>query len=94
MKNFILFLSIVFTISLSNAQTGPGGIGNADGSNGEPVLKLWLIPDSLSLTDGNDVATWTDYSGNSNDLAQGNSSYTPIFRENEASINNHDYIEF
>ncbi|WP_057953221.1 T9SS type A sorting domain-containing protein [Salinivirga cyanobacteriivorans] len=94
MKNLLLFLAIALTTNFSHAQTGPGGVGNASGADGQPELKLWLIPDSLSLTDGNDVATWSDYSGNANDLTQGNSSYTPIFRENEASINNHDYLEF
>ena len=89
----LVFLSI-FYYQFSHAQTAPGGIGNAGGSDGQPLLKLWLLPDSLSLSDGDDVSSWTDYSGNSHDLSQSNSSYTPVFRTNDAAINNHDYLEF
>ena len=92
-KNLIILLAIVAPV-IAYSQTGPGGVGNATGADGQPELKLWLIPDSLSLTDGNDVDTLSDHSGNANDLTQDNSSYTPIFRENEGSINDHDYLEF
>lgn len=83
-------LASIISINLT-AQTGPGGIGNSDGSDGEPELKLWLLPDSLGLVDGNDVVTWTDYSGNNNDLSA-EIATSPFFRND--SINGHDILEF
>ena len=90
---YILLFMLPFGLP-AFSQTAPGGIGNSDGSDGQPEIKLWLLPDSLSLSDGADVGTWLDYSGNGNDLSQGNSSYTPVYRENGADINSHNYLEF
>jgi len=88
--SFLLFFLFILPFTLW-AQTGPGGVGNADGSDGEPRLVLWLIPDSLNLTDNDDVLTWTDYSGNGHDLSAQNST-SPIFRAD--ALNGHDYLEF
>ena len=50
------------------AQTGPGGVGNADGSGGQPTNVIWLDANSLNGADGIDIASWPDLSGNDNDL--------------------------
>lgn len=76
MRIGLVFL-IVFTFLMGNlsAQTGPGGVGN----NTSNVL--WLEADQIgSLSDGDDITTWNDASGNSNDLSQPNASYKPIFK--------------
>jgi hypothetical protein len=43
-------------------------------------LGLWLKADSLMLTDGTQIATWADQSGNGNDVSQPNTSCQPIFK--------------
>jgi len=88
---FFIFLFLVLFSFQAFAQTAPGGIGDPVGSDGEPTLKLWLLPDSLNLSDGEDVLTWNDYSGNGNDLAA-ESFYSPVFRSD--AVNSHDYLEF
>ncbi|SKC24180.1 autotransporter outer membrane beta-barrel domain-containing protein, partial [Alkalitalea saponilacus] len=60
----ILFLCVGFLliIGTANAQTGPAGVGNADGSNGQPHNLVWL--DASDLTEFGSGDTWTDKSGN------------------------------
>ena len=91
LKHVILLCFLFCFSNLSLSQVGPGGIGNLDGSDGQPELKVWLMPDSLSLSDGNDVLSWTDHSGNNYDFSA-QSSTSPIFRSN--GLNGHDYVEF
>ncbi|HKL09140.1 MAG TPA: hypothetical protein VJ896_10225, partial [Bacteroidales bacterium] len=91
MKQVLLLLFAALLSMSLYAQKGPGGVGNFDGSDGEPMLVLWLLPDSLGLSNGDDVLNWTDYSGNSNDLSALVST-SPVFRE--TAINGHDYVEF
>ena len=50
------------------AQYGPGGIGNADGSNGQPRLLLWLDGSSVEYNGSNVVTKWNDKSGNGQDF--------------------------
>ena len=94
MKKIILITFLLFvglSISKINAQTGPGRIGNIDGSDGQPQLKLWLMPDSLALSDGDDVLSWTDHSGNGYDFSAV-SATSPIFKSN--LLDGHDYLNF
>ena len=56
------FLSLFFIVStiviLSNnsfAQSGPGGVGNADGSNGQPENVIWYAADSLNLSNSDNI---------------------------------------
>ncbi|RLD52908.1 MAG: hypothetical protein DRI94_01675, partial [Bacteroidetes bacterium] len=78
----------------SFAQTGPGGIGNSDGTTGQPKNVLWLDASSLGLADGSDIATWTDLSGNNNNLSQSTAGFTPIFQDDASNINGHPRAEF
>jgi len=89
-KAAILFFLLSGPCHIS-AQDTPGGIGDATGSNGQPRLVLWLLPDSLGLSDGSDVLTWKDYSGNGYDLTA-ESATSPVFIEN--SLNGHDFLQF
>ena len=94
MKKIILICLIALLTFNVNAQTGPGGIGNSDGTSGQPKNVLWLDASTLGYADGADLATWTDLSGNSNDLTQSNALYTPIFQDDAGNINGHPRAEF
>ncbi len=65
-----------------NAQTGPGGVGNADGSASQPKNILWFDTNSLSLNDNDPVPLWTDRSGNGTDASQGTVVNQPLFKTN------------
>jgi hypothetical protein len=43
-------------------------------------LKLWLKADSLALSDGDPVGTWTDSSGTSNDATQATAGFKPLYK--------------
>ncbi|MCD6556859.1 MAG: hypothetical protein J7K64_06660, partial [Bacteroidales bacterium] len=89
---FIIILNILsFNII---AQTGPGGVGNSDGTTGQPQNVLWLDASSLGLSDGADIATWADLSGNNNNLSQSTAGFTPIFKNDAGNINGHPRAEF
>ena len=76
-----LFIAIFSILGLnSNAQTGPGGVGNKDGTSGQPTNKIWFDASSLSLSNTDPVATWTDRSGNINDADQVIVARQPEFR--------------
>ena len=77
MRIFILFIIII--ISLNNyAQTGPAGVGSSTSNI------LWNRSEDLSaLANGDKIATWTDNSGNSNDLTQSDNSFRPEYVTNE-----------
>lgn len=74
-----IIVLLVLKVSVS-AQTGPGGVGNNDGSNGQPENVIWFIADSLSLSDTDPVATWPDESGNGNDAIQAIAGSRPLYR--------------
>ena len=60
---FLLGFLIALSPILAHAQTGPGGVGNTNGSTDQPKNALWLDASSLGLTNGNTLASWTDRSG-------------------------------
>ncbi len=109
MKRVISF-SFIFYIFFSQfqvqAQSGPGGVGNADGTSDQPKNVLWLDANSLGLTDGTDVNTWADQSGNgysfgastgntTNTLGDGNTSQLPSFESDGSStINGFPVVRF
>lgn len=64
----------------TNAQTGPGGVGNTS-SNG-----LWLKADGITQTNNTPVVTWSDASGNNNH-ASAITTEQPLFISN-SSFNN------
>nr|WP_321405308.1 hypothetical protein [uncultured Carboxylicivirga sp.] len=86
--------SIVFLTAnlLISAQNGPGGIGNKDGSDGNPRIVLWLDGESLGLSENDYITNWTDLSGNGNDLSQSDEILSPIFRE--GVLNGNSIAEF
>lgn len=66
---FIYFLISLFSADLL-AQTGPGGIGNANGSNGEPKLEMWYDASDIALANNALIDSWMDRSGNGNNISQ------------------------
>ncbi len=73
-----VFIAMAINTSLI-AQTGPGGVGNGSGSNGQPKNIMWLDASSLGLANGADVSSWTDLSGNANHATQATTANMPIF---------------
>lgn len=79
-QTFFEWLSILLLSStIAYAQTGPGGVGNSDGSGGQPENVLWLDASSLGLSNGSSVASWTDRSGNNNHADQTTANRRPSF---------------
>ncbi|MBU0765844.1 MAG: hypothetical protein KJ607_13540 [Bacteroidetes bacterium] len=87
MGKLLTILSIVaFICGNLFAQTGPGGVGNS--ANNE----LWLKADNITgLSNGDNVSTWQDASGNSNDAIQGG-AYRPVYKVN--TINGKPVVRF
>ncbi|PLX18864.1 MAG: hypothetical protein C0597_05795 [Marinilabiliales bacterium] len=79
-----LFILIGISILESNAQTGPGGVGNNQGAGN---LKLWLRGDSVSIDVG--IDTLFDLSGYNNHFIQSNTSYQP----SAGAINGFDVLD-
>jgi hypothetical protein len=75
---------------VAHAQTGPGGVGNAGGTGGQPVNALWLRADKGISPSGGPVTTWADQSGNENDATQ--SSGNPTLLNN--AFNGKPAVEF
>lgn len=75
------------------SQTGPGGVGNATGSSGQPQNVLWLKSDAGISQSGGLVDIWADQSGNSND-ATGSGVTRPTFNATDANFNNLPSLTF
>jgi len=90
----LVFLSIIGSINISGllAQTGPGGVGNMDGSNGQPLNILWFDANYLNLNNNDPVSEWTDRSGNDNHGTQVDALRQPLFNTN--SLNSYPIIYF
>ncbi len=86
----------VHTFTINDNETpsvgfsGPGGVGDAS------TNILWLEPENLTgLTDGQAIGTWTDNSGNSNDVAtivDGADGGSPLYETNE--LNGQPIVRF
>jgi len=97
MNRFLKLLSLILITAAGTlpvlAQTGPGGVGNNTGADGQPNNVIWLDANSLGLTDGDDINSWTE---KSNSFVFGQSTFAtatvPIFRDN--ALNGLPYAEF
>lgn len=80
MKKFypVIILGITLCYSVS-AQNGPAGIGNPDGSGGQPENIIWLDASSLTLTNGDNVGTWIDISNSQSFINTTGSPNPPEF---------------
>ena len=99
MKNFLLTaFCLLATYFISFSQTGPGGQGKNDGSS---TLELWLKSDAgvlnstgLAASDGENIATWEDQSGNGRDATQGNDANRPVFDSISVAMNGFPTLSF
>ncbi|MCK4698875.1 MAG: hypothetical protein KAT38_01010, partial [Bacteroidales bacterium] len=74
--SLLIIILLAFQIN-SYSQTGPGGVGNSTSN------LVWLEADSLTgLSDGDDITTWSDGSGNALDFSQPDPAYKPIYKAN------------
>jgi hypothetical protein len=98
MRYAIICAYFVFClVSLSAvAQTGPGGVGNASGSGGQPQNRLWLRADAgtSTTTNGQPVSSWNDQSGNGNHALQGTGVNQPLYIASEPLANNRPVLRF
>jgi hypothetical protein len=60
----VLFI-LILAPTISNAQTGPGGVGSTDGASS---LEIWLKGDDGLVVSGSDVTQWQDRSGNGRNM--------------------------
>lgn len=79
-KALALFIALIAAVSLmalvylpsSPSFTSPLEVGS--------TLKVWLRAESLALSDGATVASWTDLSGNANHAVQSTEANKPIYK--------------
>ena len=77
-----LAVAMLFFQHQAFPQTGPGGVGNSNGTNGQPRNIMWLDAGSLGLANGADVSAWTDMSGNGLNATQATTNNMPILATN------------
>ena len=77
-----LAVAMLFFQHQAFPQTGPGGVGNSNGTNGQPQNIMWLDAGSLGLANGADVSAWADMSGNGLNATQATTTNMPIFATN------------
>ncbi len=81
--NILIILSLLLASLAGYAQTGPGGVGNANGTAGQqPQNILWLDAQKIGLSNNALVATWTDRSGNGKNATQTTAVNQPVFKTN------------
>ncbi len=71
---FILMTIVAFCPITVFSQTGPGGVGNITSN------PLWLQSEVINQADGSNITTWSDVSGNGNDLTQPQAQYSPVIK--------------
>lgn len=85
---------ILICFGASLAQTGPAGVGNSGGTDGQPQNVLWLNS-GIGITEASGlVSNWADQSGNGLDAIQGTGTLQPSFTANNANLNNQPTLSF
>lgn len=67
-----------FTIGGDIQTTSPGGV--------KDNFSMWFKADGGVSVSGNNVIRWSDYSGNANDVYQGNNSLRPTYLSNQINF--------
>ena len=89
---FPVFFCIALLLpGLVFSQGGPGGVGNATGSDSQPRLTAWYDASNLMLS-GSSVTSMTDRSGNAHHAQQPQTSLRPVQAIN--IINNRPVVRF
>ena len=79
-REAIFLLLTLFQVGVNTigfAQIGPAGVGNADGTGGQPRNVLWLDASSITPDGSSNVTSWGDQSGNPGSLAFSNTANSP-----------------
>jgi hypothetical protein len=84
-------LGLIFIPNSASAQSGPGGVGNSDGSDGQPRNVLWLKSDVGISESGGDISSWADQSGNGLDAT---GTLDPLYNSADANFNNLPSVSF
>jgi len=96
MKRYYFLITFIvvslFPFNTLLGQTGPAGVGNSDGSSGQPENFLWLDAASIGIADGADVVNWNDISGNGTVFSASSSGNLPDYELNE--VNGLPVVEF
>ncbi|GAA4239568.1 T9SS type A sorting domain-containing protein [Postechiella marina] len=82
----IASLTLFFNV---NSQTGPGGVGQTNGSSN---LVLWTNPDAITEADNAAFSNWPDLSGHDSNLSQNDAIRQPIIKKN--ILNGYDVVRF
>ena len=90
MQWLLASLFILGAVAPVRAQTGPGGVGNGDGSGGQPENALWLRANK-DVTGATPVTSWGDQSGNNNDAT---SNRGPDLASSVTGLNNQPALLF
>ncbi len=91
-RRAIFFSGLISIAACSTAvfsQTGPAGVGSST------TNKLWLKANTITgVSDGGDITTWDDESGNNYDFTQGTSTKRPSWDQSNANFNNKSTVSF
>ncbi|MGB3852268.1 MAG: hypothetical protein WA958_20055, partial [Tunicatimonas sp.] len=79
---------------ISRRGTGPGGVGNALGTDGQPENAMWLDARAQPYGNGVLVDIWHDQSGNSNHATQSSYSRRPALRTDIPNVNGNPTLRF
>jgi len=93
----ILLLTISYILICPGtilAQTGPAGVGNSGGTDGQPQNVLWLNSGTGITETGGLVSNWADQSGNGFNATQVTGTLQPSFTANNANFNNQPTLSF
>ena len=87
MSKNLLIAFVFLTFKIFSQNTGPGGVGNATD------LSVWLNASSISVSNGSNINSWGDISGNNNNFTQSSAPLKPIFTET-SSIGGKPAVQF
>ncbi|RUA30284.1 MAG: hypothetical protein DSY76_02585 [Bacteroidetes bacterium] len=76
LRRILFFLLLIFPF-VSFSQTGPAGVGSSTNN------VLWLRSNDIGQTNNTNISSWTDQSGNSNNITQPSSTYQPLYITNQ-----------
>jgi hypothetical protein len=94
LQRLVLVLICLPVISLHTYAQGPAGIGNSDGSGGQPRNVLWLRADAGVTESSGSVSAWSDQSGNALNAVQATGSLQPTFVASTTAMNNQPSLTF
>ena len=95
-KAIFLFALLILPLA-SQAQWGPGGVGNTNGTvrsslQVQPAMRGWYRADNGPAVSGSNVTSWADKSGRNINVSQATSSLQPTLVNN--AVNSKPVVRF